>query len=57
VQEDDAYHAGTGAAVNASHAVALTGPLAQPWAGALSVTLLECRTADCCQQLGADLLC
>jgi hypothetical protein len=40
VQEDEAYHAGTGAAVNATHAAALTGPLSQPWAG-------ECMSAAC----------
>lgn len=34
VQEDEVpYHAGTGAAVHACHTEALTGPLAQPWAG------------------------
>uniref|UniRef100_A0A383WJ55 PPM-type phosphatase domain-containing protein n=2 Tax=Tetradesmus obliquus TaxID=3088 RepID=A0A383WJ55_TETOB len=43
VQEDEVpYHAGTGAAVHAGHTEALTGPLAQPWAGLSFLADVDC---------------
>ncbi|KAF6260285.1 phosphatase 2C-like domain-containing protein [Scenedesmus sp. NREL 46B-D3] len=42
VQEDEAYHAGSGGAAIPQHPVATTGPLAQPWAGLAFLADVDC---------------